>query len=84
MVMTLVELAMRRSPAHVEQYSMLFVGPADVALEHGTYTISNDLTGAEAMYASPIGPDASGRFQYEVCVARELESWERAVAAVAT
>jgi hypothetical protein len=76
--MTLVELSMRRSPAHIEQFSLLFTGPADVALESGTYAISNTLTGAEALFASPIGLDAAGLRQYEVCISREIEPSERA------
>ena len=78
--MTLTKLVLRPSPAHAEQFSLLFVGPSDAALEQGTYTISNDVTGAEAVFAVPIGPDASGLRQYEVIVSRELEAWEVAVA----
>ncbi len=78
--MTLAKLVLRRTADHAEQFSLLFVGPSDAALEQGTYTISNDVIGAEAVFAVPIGPDASGLRQYEVTVSRELEAWEMAVA----
>jgi hypothetical protein len=79
--MTLVELSMRRSPPRIEQFSLLFTGPADVALEQGTYTVSNTLTGAEALFATPVGPNAEGLRQYEVCISRDVEPAERAAEA---
>ncbi|MBC7711359.1 MAG: hypothetical protein H7203_14950 [Rhizobacter sp.] len=75
--MTLVELSIRRGPPRFEQFSMLFTGSADVVLEQGTYSISNSLTGTEALFASCIGPDASGQHQYEVCISRDVEQWEQ-------
>lgn len=75
--MKLVEVAPHRSSSDVEQYSMLFVGLADLMLEQGTYRISNDSTGAEDVFAVPMGPNASGLHQYVVSISRNFEAWER-------
>ncbi len=80
-LLKLVELTMRRGSNHIEQFSMRFTGAADTALDQGTYTVSNDVTGSEALFAVPVGLDASGLRQYEVCVSRSLEAWERDAAA---
>jgi hypothetical protein len=79
--MKLAELSMGRSPAFCEQYSMLFVGPAEPMLAQGSYRISNTLTGVEDVFAVPAGPDVLGFHQYVVSVARDLESSERDAAA---
>ena len=46
-----------------EPYSLVFIG--DVVLEQRIYALTHPVLGALEIFLVPIGPDPSGRLQYE-------------------
>ena len=65
--MTLQEVQDRRRPAALAQpngecFALRFRGPADAALEQGTYRVEHARLGAFDLFIVPTGADAHGRF----------------------
>jgi hypothetical protein len=57
----------------MEQFSLLFHGPADQMLPQGTYPLAHDALGALALFLVPIGAN-SERVVYEACFSRLVNS----------
>ncbi len=71
-VVTLTDVDGRRAPKGYEQYSMIFLGPAEPLFAQGIFKFSHAQLGDTPLFAVPISCDARGA-QYEVCVTRTLE-----------
>ena len=67
----LIEATDLGSNARQEQFSMLFRGPLDTALDQRMYKIEHASLGSFDLFVVPIGKDQSGR-NYEVIFNRLL------------
>jgi hypothetical protein len=65
----LVEIKSRPAPPGYEQFSALFIGPAEPILAQGTYGFHHGTLGEFALFMVPVGRAGSG-IQYEVCISR--------------
>ncbi len=46
-------------------FSVLFVGPAETALQQGTFRVENDTLGALDLFLVTLGPGSDGRMLHE-------------------
>jgi hypothetical protein len=58
----------------IEQFSLLFHGPADADLLHGTYAVRHPELGAFDLFIAPIGVPDRRRSVYEACFSRLVRS----------
>jgi hypothetical protein len=48
-----------------EPFSLIFRGPREHWFRQGTYPVQHPQLGTQALFLVPVGPDASGRMQYQ-------------------
>jgi len=68
---TLVQLREGNSTAEIEQYSLLFRGPADLLLPQRTYHLEHDPLGSFDLFLVPVSRDAAGVY-YEAVFNRRI------------
>jgi len=56
----------------VQQFSLIFHGPADAALAHGTHTLRHRSLGTMELFISPVGESSARRTAYEACFSRHV------------
>ena len=66
----LVEVKARSAPPGYEQFSALFVGPAEPIWPQGTYRFVHDRLGELELFMVPVGRATAG-IEYEVCISRD-------------
>jgi hypothetical protein len=69
-----------QSNAQVEQFSLLFTGPASPWLRQGTYTLLHPQMQELALFLVPLGP-RDGRMVYEAIFARIIAPSNQALGA---
>jgi hypothetical protein len=62
----LVEVKARPTPPGHEQFSLLFVGPAEPIRPQGTYRFTHAALGEVDLFMVPVGRGSEG-IEYEVC-----------------
>jgi hypothetical protein len=62
----LVEVKARPAPPGREQFSVLFVGPAEPIWPQGTYRFTHPALGEVDLFMVPVGRGSQG-IEYEVC-----------------
>jgi hypothetical protein len=62
----LVEVKARPAPPGREQFSVLFVGPAEPVWPQGTYRFTHPALGEVDLFMVPVGRGSQG-IEYEVC-----------------
>jgi hypothetical protein len=62
------------SPLHpeIEQFSLLFAGPAGDAIPHGIYTFRHAALGRLEMFITPVGAPSAAPV-YQACFSRHLQ-----------
>ncbi len=72
LALQLAELRSRPAPPGFEQFSLLFQGPAEPALEQGIYRFQHAKLGELDLFMVPVARNREG-IQYEVCISRSTE-----------
>ena len=62
-----------RSNAQLEQFSLIFIGPASSCLPQRLYELSHSQMGNIERFLVPLGPDKTG-MRYEAAFSRFVES----------
>ena len=63
----LTEVKLVRRTGGIEQFSVLFTGPAAPQLGQRTYRFVSEPLGELDLFMVPVGPNRAGEAQYEVC-----------------
>ena len=53
---------------HRQPFSLIFLGPEEVALQQGTFSVENETIGRLELFFVTIGPDKEGKMRHEVVV----------------
>ncbi len=63
--------------AGLEQFSLIFHGPADPAISHATYAFDHQALGAFDLFIGPVGGSNPRRTVYEACFSRHVSATAR-------
>jgi hypothetical protein len=62
-----------RSNGRLEQFSLIFTGPASPWLQQGVYTLVHPQMGEQELFLVPLGPDAT-HMRYEAAFSRFIDA----------
>jgi hypothetical protein len=65
-----------RTPG-IEQFSLIFHGRADVAVDHATRTLHHPVLGAFDLFIAPVGRSSARSAVYEACFSRHVSTGEQ-------
>jgi hypothetical protein len=69
----LIEVTPQRDSPRVDNYSLLFRGPAEKGLIQSIYALQHEVIGALDLFLVPVGKEADG-FRYEAVINRLREA----------